>query len=56
MCALPANRHATSVPDALIGTDLDFSTNVVSDLTTQVTLDSVICFDVLTNCCELGLA
>src|SRR4051812_9569301 len=43
--ALPVDRKATTVPDALVAADLDLATDVCGNLAPQVTLDLVVGVD-----------
>lgn len=45
MCPLTTDRQAATVADALVAADLDFSFDVLLNLSSQVTFDLVVGFD-----------
>src|SRR3954454_22606016 len=51
--ALTVHREAATVPDALVGTDLDLAADVLGDLTAEVTFDAVVGVDPVAQAADL---
>jgi hypothetical protein len=54
MGALTANWKTLAMANSLVALDIDFTSDVASDLTTEITFDLVIRFDKFTELDEIG--